>query len=373
MYFQIKKNILLEALQQLQSVIEKKNNAPVLSSALFCVNQNQLSITATDLEIGIKINISVEEAKDGKVAIPLKKLIDFVKELDDEPIYFTEKENAWVHLKCAKMSCKIMGISGEQFSQMPKFEENAFVPLEKNAFHSLILRTGFCISTDTAKPQLNGVCLEVNGQNAKMTSTDGHRLSLAYEKIFATPQEYQRLILPIKGVQAIKKMMEHHQDDFFIAFDQGFVFFKVNSVFMFIRMIEGEYPDYSKVLSFVSTKIIRVHRLSFMNALKRVSMIINAPIKTVTFFITEKEICLYSSNTEFGEAKEEIGIIAYLDSLSDPLEITFNAKYILDYLAVMSSEEIEIHFQNQNTGCNLKETFEHASHYEYVFMPMNLY
>jgi DNA polymerase-3 subunit beta len=370
MKFSTKKSALLQALQQLQSVIEKRTPFPILASALFTIQQDKLSIMATDLEIGRKVSFPVHGRADGSIAIPLKTLVDFVKELDDEPITLTAKENNWVHLECGKLTSKIMAIDAQQFPMLPSFEDHQYEPIERAGLKDLILRTSFCVSTDTTKPQLNGICLHVNETRTTLSASDGHRISIASRDILSKNHpESIRMIIPEKGISELKKLLDNSQGELEIAFSKSFLFFNTDSTTMFIRTMEGEIPDYGTLQKSEVYKTIRINKACFSSALRRMLTITPDARKPVQFEIQNSALTLQVQSTDFGEAREEIEII----SNGEKLDLNFNGKFILDYLTHMESSDVDMEFKAGNAAACLRETTDSANHFQYIFMPVSPY
>ena len=204
MEFRIDKESFLKALQKVQGIVERRNTMPILSNVLIEASADRLYITATDLEVGMKSSYPTEVVKEGKITVSAKKIYEIVKELSDEKIHFSTKENDWVEIRCGKALFNIVGLSSEEFPYFPKVNEDSFIRLNSAMLREMIEKTSYAICHDETKYNLNGVlvkALEENGKVLlKMVATDGHRLSIAEKELSGTiSRSWQRDHLPQEG------------------------------------------------------------------------------------------------------------------------------------------------------------------------------
>lgn len=368
MKFIIHRNPLLEALSKAQSVVEKKNTVPILANVLFSVEGNVLSVSATDLEVGMKMNLPVEKAENGKITISAKALLDIVKELPQTTIEVTKKDNDWVEIVCGKSKFKVVSLSAAEYPPLPAFEEKKYSDAKIEGLKEMIDRTSFAVSTDATRYLMNGVYFEPLEKNImRMTATDGHRLAFMDGEIFSTELEFKRgLIIPRKGLMELRKFLEEGDASIGLSFERGYIFAHLNGSYLFIRLIEGEYPDYRQVIPKSTDRMAKIEKEIFHSALKRVSLLAHEKSKGVKFSITPGILTVYSSNPDLGEAKEEIDIEYQGESAS----IGFNAKYLLECLAVTRAETLELHFKDHLSPGILKGAGQ--PNHTYVVMPMRI-
>jgi DNA polymerase-3 subunit beta len=368
MKFTIHRNPLLEALSKAQSVVERKNTVPILANVLFSVEKNQLSVCATDLEVGVKINLPVQASQDGKVTLSAKALLDIVKELPQENLELTKKDNDWVEIICGKSKFKVVSLSASEYPTLPAFEEKKYIDSSIEGLKEMIDRTSFAVSTDATRYLMNGVFFEALDKNImRMTATDGHRLAYMDREIFAHAPEFKRgIIIPKKGLTELRKFLDEGEATIGIAFERGYIFAHLDHSYIFIRLIEGEYPDYRQVIPKSADRIAKLDKNQFHSALKRVSLLAHEKSRGVKFSMQNGMITVYSSNPDLGEAKEEIDA----DYTGEAVSIGFNAKYLLDCLNVMNDDQIEFYFKDHLSPGILKT--KNQPNHTYVIMPMRI-
>lgn len=368
MKFSIHRDPLLEALQKTQPVVEKRNTVQILTNILCSVKGQELSLCATDLEVGIKITLPVDTQQEGKITLSAKHFLDIVKELPDKQLEITRKDNNWVEIVCGKSRFNIVSLSADEYPALPAFEEKQYFDSRVEALKEMIDRTSFAVSTDATRYHLNGVYLEHLEKNImRMTGTDGHRLSFVDQEVFMNMPELKRgIIMPKKGLGELRKLLDEVDSSIGIAFERGYVFVRLSGTYLFIRLIEGEYPDYRQVIPKATDRIIKLDRETFTSALKRVSLLAHEKSRGVKMSLQENVVTISSSNPDMGEAREEIDI----EYKGDPIDIGFNARYLLDCLAVMNAEVLEFHLKDRLSPGILRGVGQ--PNHTYVIMPMRI-
>jgi DNA polymerase III subunit beta len=368
MKFTIHRDPLLEALQRIQSVVEKRNTVQILANILCTVKGQELSLCATDLEVGIKVALPVETQTEGKITLSAKHFLDIVKELPSKELNIARKDNNWVEIICGKSRFNIVSLSADEYPAFPAFEEKEYFEARIEALRDMIDRTSFAVSTDATRYHLNGVFFEnIENSIIRMTATDGHRLSFVDTEVFMKMPELKRgIIIPKKGLTEFRKLLEEGSSSVGLAFERGYVFAKLNGSYLFIRLIEGEYPDYRQVIPKTTDRVVKLDREAFNSALKRVSLLAHEKSRGVKMTLQGTTLTISSSNPDMGEAREEIDI----QYTGEPIDIGFNARYLLDCLAVMNTEGLEFHFKDRLSPGIMKGTG--LQNHTYVIMPMRI-
>lgn len=368
MNFTIQRAPLLEALQKVQSVVEKKNTVQILGNILCTIQKQELSLSATDLEVGIKVTIPVESSQEGKITLSAKHFLDIVRELPDKPLHITRKDNNWVEIVCGKSKFNIVSLSADEYPALPSFEDKTYFDVRTEALTDMITRTEFAVSTDATRYHLNGVFFEhLENGVMRMTATDGHRLSFVDSEVFLKMPELKRgIIIPKKGLSEIKKLISDGESTIGLAFERGYIFLRLNSNYLFVRLIDGEYPDYRLVIPKSTDRVIKMDRQVFTSALKRVSLLAHEKSRGVKLTLQKGSLIISSSNPDMGEAREELDV----DYTGEVMDIGFNSKYLLDCLNVMTAEGLELHIKDRLSPGILRGT-ENLNH-TYVIMPMRI-
>jgi DNA polymerase-3 subunit beta len=368
MKFTVQRDVLLNALQKAQSVVEKKSTVAILANILCTVQDNQLSLSATDLEVGVRIVLPIDMGENGKLTVSAKHFLDIIKELPSKPVQITRKENNWVEILSGKSRFNIVSLSADEYPALPAFDEKSYLDARVEALRTMIDRTSFAVSTDSTRYHLNGVYFEHLGNSVmRMTATDGHRLSLVDTEVFMqTPELKRGLIIPKKGLMELRKLLDSNASNVGIGFERGYLYAHLNETHLFIRLIEGEYPDYRGVIPQSNERQADLDRETLNSALKRVSLLAHEKSRGVKLSLSSGVLTISSSNPDMGEARDEMDV----EYTGEQIDIGFNAKYLLDCLSIMKSEKIRLSFRDRVSPGILRES--DLGNHTYVIMPMRI-
>ena len=372
----ISRDALFDALQKVQNVVEKKSTVQILSNVLLTVARDTMIVTATDLEVGVSVTVplSGRSGSEGKVALSAKSLVDIVRELPNKPITLEKRENNWVHVSCQKSVFNLVGLGAEEFPPLPSFDNRAYVEMNAALICEMIDKTLFSSSTDETRYHLNGVFLEtIENGLLRMVATDGHRLAFIDRELILKNggSDYFKngVIIPKKGLIEMKRLLDSKgakNESFHAAVDKNSLLVRLDNTSLFIRLIDGDYPDYEQVIPKKSPRRMVTSREDFLASLKRASLFANEKSKGVKLSINSSLLTVTSSNPDLGEAKEEIDV----DYSGDPVEIGFNARYLVECLSVIHGEKISLDFNDKLSAGVLRPLGRED--YTYVVMPMRI-
>jgi len=371
MEFKISKDVFMKALQRIQGIVEKRSTMPILSNTLLEAGNDTLHITATDLEVGMRSSYPIEVIKEGKITVSAKKLYEIVKEMPDQDIHFSTKENDWVEIVCGKARFNIVGLSSEEFPYFPKVKDESFLVLDNPVLKEMIEKTSYAICYDETKYNLNGVfikAVEDEGTVLKMVATDGHRLSVAEKAIDGnvTAELAKGVIFPKKGIFELKKMVDEETAAIMLGFMDNSAVIKKGNTVVVMRLIDGEFPDYTKVIPKGNDKTVHVNRDRFLHSLKRMSILSSEKFKGIRIEVSPEVMVISSSNPELGEAREEMEVTYD----GTPISARFNAKYLIDVLGVMDEPEVELKFKDEFSPVMMNSA--EGNDFMAVIMPMRL-
>lgn len=371
MKLSIQREALFDALQSIQPVVEKKSTVQILANILCTVKDKEISLSATDLEVGIKITLPADVETEGKITLSAKHFCEIVRELPNKPLKVSKKSNDWVEIVSEKSRFNIVSLAADDYPSLPSFEEREYFLARADVLADMIDKTGFATSTDATRYHLNGVFFEKLENNLmRMTATDGHRLSFVDQEVLMKTPDFKRgIIIPKKGLSEIRKLLESDgtgENTVSLSFDRGYLFAKRGPVHLFVRLIEGEYPDYKPVIPTNTDKTAKVDREALIHALRRVSLLAHEKSRGVKLALQNGLLIITSSNPDMGEAREELDV----DYAGEALEIGFNAKYLLDCLPVIQSQGIELRFKDRLSPGILQGSDQR--NHTYVIMPMRI-
>lgn len=385
MEIKVERETFLKGLGRVLGVVERKSTMPILSNTLLAVTGSEVTMTGTDLDVGTVTSYPVEGAKAGRVAVDARKLHDIVKEITEPKISLKRLDNNWLEVSAGKARFKITGLSPDEFPNLPDVASAKFAPIPAKVLAEMLDKTAFSVSTDETRYNMSGVFIEkaddgtaggsaprAPRQLLRMVSTDTHRLSKIEKTLDKAPELAAGVILPRKGVAEIRKLCDEAGEG---TVELGFVAGNAvartsqtgasSKTIVVMRLVEGQFPPYASVIPKGSTGVLAVDRLRLAACLRRISVLSSERIKGVKLEMSKGSLVISASNPEFGEAREELEVDSPL-----AMEIGFNAKYLLDALAVMTEDVVELTLTDDSSPGVLRG--KGNSDYLYVIMPMRI-
>jgi DNA polymerase-3 subunit beta len=375
----IERASLLNALNLVQGIVERRTTVPILGHVLIEPEAGGLKLSATDLEVGIRTLVPCKSGKDKSTTLNARKLFEIVREAEGEEVKLEFLDGDWVELKCGRAKFKMMGLDPRSFPAMPsqaagkaegsaKKALKAELTLPAPVLATMIDKTIFAVSPDEARYNLSGVLVEAAGANkVRMVATDGHRLSMI-ERDAEGFKIDSGVIIPRKGLQELRKLLDQSGDEETrLSFDGQLAYLKHGSTEVSMRLVEGEFPDYRGVVPKSSRHQIAVGRDALLAAIKRASIFSNERYHGIKFALSSGTLTVSSASPEMGEANESIDV----DFKGEEFSIGFNGNYLRDVLGVLPGEsEVEVGLSDDASPGVLKTPADSA--YTYVVMPMRL-
>ncbi len=370
MEFSVSKSDLVRELGLTQGVVEKKTTIPILSNILVETDHDQVWLTATDLELGIRCACPARIKKEGAGTIPARRLLDYVRLLPDAEVQVKLAENQWASFVCGRSRTRIAGMSRESFPELPQMPEPlAEIPL--SILSQMIGSTIFAISAEESRFTLNGALLILNDSGLVMVATDGHRLAVV-EKRVELPGLVgsYRALLPKKAMSEIQKLAsDDGNKKIQFSGNENHLFFRIDKRLLLSRKLTGNFPDYERVLPKEHPHTVVIQRDELKAAIERVAQFADERSRAIRFQILKGELKVHSSISETGESEETIPI----DYNGSDVEIGFNAQYLLDFLRSIDQSEVEFRFKDANSAGELQPHAAAAGTlYRYVVMPMRI-
>lgn len=360
---------LLKALQRVQGIVEKKTTMPILANALIkSKGKDAVTVSATDLEIGLTADYEAKVPKAGAMTLGAKALFDIVRSLPEQTVTLKQASNQWVEIACGKVKYKVVGMAAESFPTLPRFEDVAFFAIQPKTFKEMIDRTLYAVSTDETRYNLTGVYCEpvVGSAGLRMVSTDGHRLAVIERPMTAAPAMKEGVIIPRKGLVELRKLLDDGEGDARLGFVENSAVFEKGGLTLTMRLVDGRFPDYQQVIPAASSRRVRVARQQLQDALKRTSLLSPDKAQGVRLDLTSGTLALTANNPDLGEAREEIEV----DYEGEALKIGFNFRYLMDVLAALSDERVEIELTDELSPGVVHG--EGSEGYRAVIMPMRI-
>ncbi len=380
MEFSVNKSDLVRELALTQGVVERKTTIPILSNILVETDHDQVWLTATDLELGIRCACPARIKKEGAGTIPARRLLDYVRLLPDADVQVKVAENQWASFVCGRSRTRIAGMSRESFPELPQMPETlAEIPL--SVLSQMISSTIFAISAEESRFTLNGALLILKESGLIMVSTDGHRLALV-EKQVSLPglAASYRALLPKKAMAEIQKLAsDDSSKQIEFSGNENHLFFRIDKRLLLSRKLTGNFPDYERVLPKEHPHTLVIQRDELKAAIERVAQFADERSRAIRLQMVKGDLKVHSSISETGESEETIPI----EYGGPDVEIGFNAQYLLDFLRSVNESEVEFHFKDSNSAGELQPHRAEAGGaeagtaptdtvYRYVVMPMRI-
>lgn len=371
MEFTVSKADLVRELNLSQGVVEKKTTIPILSNVLLEVSGERVSLTATDLELGIRCSSPAKVKSSGAGTIPAKKLLDYVRLLPDGDVTFKFSDTHWASITCGRSKTRIAGMSRESYPELPQMPQ-PLAQLPIGLLASLISKTIFAISAEESRFTLNGGLLVLAEKTVTLVATDGHRLSMVEcENPLESPVAYKAL-LPRKAMAELLKLASDAEDktaavDF--SGDDNHLFFQLGSRLLISRKLTGNFPDFERVLPKSHSHTVELDREELRATIERVSQFADERSRAIKMRFADNEATIHSSLSESGESEESLAV----EYGGPTVEIGFNAQYLIEFLRAVPEPKVAFHFKDAQSAGELTPAGEGVDYkYRYVVMPMRI-
>lgn len=363
----VEQAVLLKALGHTQSIVERRQTIPILANVLIETIPGGVLLKATDneLEIAEELPATIEEA--GAVTVPAHKLYDIVRRLPDGSeigMAFSE-ENNQVAIVSGRSKFALSCIAPEGFPSMAREDAPFTFNLESAELQNLINKTGFAVSLEETRYNLNGIFLHEKKDALIAVATDGHRLACAKTALPKGAKGIPGVIVPRKTIGEVSKLVTEYADKVQISLSANQIRFKMGKMELSSRLIDGTYPDYEKVIPSNNDKVLEADAKALADVIERVS-VVSEKSRGIKLTITDKLLQVSAAAADEGSAEDELDI----SYKGDDMEIGFNYRYLLDILAQIKGPTVGIRFEDGTTAVILQDTSDASS--LYVLMPMRV-
>jgi len=370
MRFKITRDNLQSGLAAVGASIPTRTTLPVLSNILIEASGESVSMSGTDLDIAVTVSVQAEVEEEGALTVPAKKLQELARELPEHPVRVQSRSDRF-ELSCGRASFKLNGMARDEFPTFPTVDFANAWQLGGQMLHDLIRQTSFAVSTEESRPILNGVLWQMEDGTMRMVATNGHRLArmaVAVPDAAGTPKE--DLIIPPKALQQVERLFGPG-DVVEVARSENHLGFKHGGTHVFTRLIEGPYPNYEQVIPKDNDKFATADRNLLTQALRRMAVVASDQTHRVRLSFNNGSLRFSVETPDLGEAHEELEV----DFQGEPLEIGFNASYLLEVLKYMPTEDVRMTFKAPERAATIEpvgKESEDVPQYFCLVMPLRL-
>lgn len=364
MIIKCKKSNLLNGVQTVYKAVPSKTTMSILECILITASDDEITLTANDMEIGIETKIEGSVIEEGIIALDAKILMEIVRKLPDSEVIINSDDELKTSITCEKSNFNIIGKSGDDFSYLPNIEKTEPLVISQFTLKEIVIQTIFSISDNINNIIMTGEYLEVNEDNLKLVSLDGHRISIRNVKL-KNSYDNKSVIIPGKTLNEISKILSGDADkDIYIYITDKHILFEFDSTKVVSRIIEGEYFKIDQMLSNDYETKIEVNRKELLNCIDRATLLVKEGDKKPIIINVNEDNIQLKINSAVGSMNEEINI----NKEGKNIIIGFNPKFIIDVLRVIDDEVISIYMINQKAPCFIKSD---DGSYIYLILPVN--
>ncbi len=364
MRFSLQREALLKPLAQVVNVVERRQTLPVLANLLAQVRDGQLSLTGTDLEVEMVARAAVDDAQDGEVTIPARKLFDIVRALPDGSKVAVSQSGEKITVQAGRSRFTLASLPANDFPSIDEVEATERVSVPEAALKELIERTAFAMAQQDVRYYLNGLLFDLRDASLRCVATDGHRLALCEAPLEGAGK--RQIIVPRKGVQELQRLLEGGDRTLELEVGRSHLRVKRDDVTFTSKLIDGKFPDYEAVIPIGADREVRIDRETFRAALQRAAILSNEKYRGVRVEVSPGQLKISAHNPEQEEAQEEVEA----DTRVDGLAIGFNVNYLLDALTALRDEQVILQLRDANSSALVREAGNERS--RHVVMPLRL-
>lgn len=364
----INRDLLLKPLQAVSGIIERRHTLPILSNVLLARSANRVELVATDIEIEITSAVSGDAGGEAKaITIGARKFLDILRALPEGSDVSLTLQDKRLQLKSGKSRFNLQTLPAEDFPRLAAAEgASTKFSVPQKLVKDLIHLVQYAMAQQDIRYYLNGLLMVVEDGLLKLIATDGHRLAFAAKEVGSKNLPRQEVILPRKTVLELSKLLADSDDPVDIEVSASQARFRFGEVLLVSKLVDGKFPDYTRVIPQNQPRKLRLGRSTLLQALQRAAILTSDKFRGVRWVLSDGTLKIICSNTEQEEAQEELDV----DYKGDSLDIGFNVGYLLDVLNNIDIEEIDCALGDSNSSALI--TIPGQEDFKYVVMPMRI-
>src|SRR5216684_117470 len=361
MKFSATKEKLLEGLQHVQNVVSTRTTLPILSNVLLQASGNEVHLTTTDLDVGVRGSFEAEVDKEGATTLPARRLFNIIRELPSSEIRIEVDGKNAASIRSGQSFFKILGLPEEEFPPLPKFENATVVTIRQKDLRDGLRKTAYAISTDETRYVLNGVLFSFKENKLTLVATDGRRLAMLDIELEFPRSHEADIIVPTKAVTELQRLLAE-DGEVKVSVASGQIAFDLNKTLLVSKLIEGNYPNYRQVIPSEAKERVTLERETFLNSLRRVSLLASDKSNSIKLTFSKNNLDITANTPEVGEAKESLPV----NFKGKDFTIAFNPNFMMDPLRNLEADEVYLDFIDELSPGVIK----YKKPFLYVIMPM---
>ncbi len=361
--FKVTKEKILDGLQRVQNIVSTRTTLPILSNVLVKASSEGLSLTTTDLDVGVRCTVEAEVQKPGVTTLPARKLFSILREIPAPEIEVEVDDRNAASVRGGSSYFKIMGLPEEEFPPFPKASDGNKLKIGQMAMRDMLKKTAYAVSADETRYVLNGVFMSFKGDKLTLVATDGRRLALAEQELELAKGGEVELILPTKAVNELLRQLAD-KGDLEMSIGENQILLDFDGTTLFSKLIEGTYPNFRQVIPTEAKERVGLEREQLLSALHRASILASEKTQSVKMQFAKNTLTITATTPEVGEATETLAI----KYKGKDVTIAFNPLYLMDPLRNLDADEVFFELTDELSPGVLKIN----GPFLYVLMPMRL-
>ena len=357
---------LLGPLQKVSGVVERRQTLPILANVLINASENQLAITATDLEVEMRTVGNCQAQSEIDFTLPARKLLDICKALPEGAEITMEVDGERAVLKSGRRRYALGVLPAQDYPSIEDSAGDTVFDVAEGTLKRLLEKTLFAMAQQDVRYYLNGLLLEARDHCLRTVATDGHRLAMNEEAVNIPDGKELSIILPRKAVLELQRMLNDSDDNCRVEVSTNHIRFNIGDSVFTSKLIDGRFPDYERVIPAKSQSVLKADRETLRQALSRASILSNEKYRGIRFQLSDGLLHLVANNPEQEEAEEDVEV----EYSGGEVTIGFNVGYLLDVLNVIDTGSVTFSLSDPNSSCLIQNDPPDAGHY--VIMPMRL-
>lgn len=366
MQVSIKRETLIKPLNQVAGIVERRQTLPILSNLLVQSENGTIKMTGTDLEVEVITHSSAEIKVSGETTLPARKLLDICRALPDEADINIAIEGEKAVIRSGKSRFTLLTMVAGEFPNLEAGGWDLSIELSQKVLKGLFERTQFCMAQQDVRYYLNGLLLEFEGKRLRAVGTDGHRMALSDVQLETDTGAVRQVIVPRKGINELVRFLEDSDEKVMLQVGTNHIRANLPTMVFTSKLIDGRFPDYTKVIPANQTKVVEIDRDTFKDALHRAAILSNEKYRGIRFSVETGLMKITAHNPEQEEAEEELAV----SYSGDTVEIGFNSNYMMDAVNALAGPKVEMGLTDGNSSGTLRAPGD--EHTRYVIMPMRL-
>lgn len=356
------KEQLLEGIQIVQNIVSTRATLPILSNMLLETRGSEIKLNTTDLDIGISCEIPVEILEEGAITLPAKRFSEIVKELPPGEISIITKKNNQVDIEGPKCRFKLIGLPKEEFPKFPEFKDKEVIKIQQKDLKEMIRLTSFSVSHEESRYILNGILIEISGEQIRLVATDGKRLAKIDRKMVHPTKKDISVIVPLKAIQEIyRNLKEEGMVSLLTGTNQ--ILFDIDGVLISSRIIEGDFPNYNQVIPSPVSPKIKISTPDLLSAIRRANLLATPDFQAIKFELFSDKLVVSKITPDVGESREEVAVTYG----GKELVVGFNPQFFIDVLKSISAETIALELLGPDKAGVIRQ-----DDYLYLALPMRI-